>query len=70
MAERAEGPPQRLKTLDFAKPIALILSGVMGHLTDTGEARSIVRNLMGTLPSGSFLSLNDNSLLPAKRRAK
>jgi hypothetical protein len=61
MAERAEGPPQRLKTLDFAKPIALILSGVMGHVTDTGEARSIVRNLMGTLPSGSFLSLDDGT---------
>src|SRR6266568_672531 len=49
------------KTLDFAKPIALILSGVMGHVTDTGEARSIVRNLMGALPSGSYLSLNDGT---------
>jgi hypothetical protein len=49
------------KTLDFAKPIALILSGVMGHVTDTGQARSIVRNLMGPLPSGSYLSLNDGT---------
>jgi O-methyltransferase involved in polyketide biosynthesis len=49
------------KTLDFAKPIALILSGVMGHVTDTGQARSIVRNLMGALPSGSYLSLNDGT---------
>jgi S-adenosyl methyltransferase len=49
------------KTLDFAKPIALILSGVMGHVTDTGQARSIVRNLIGALPSGSYLSLNDGT---------
>jgi hypothetical protein len=49
------------KTLDFAKPIALILSGVMGHVADTGQARSIVRNLMDALPSGSYLSLNDGT---------
>jgi len=49
------------KTLDFAKPIGLILSGVMGHVTDTAKARSIVRNLMGYLPSGSYLSLNDGT---------
>jgi hypothetical protein len=49
------------KTLDFAKPIGLILSGVMGHVTDTATARSIVRNLMGYLPSGSYLSLNDGT---------
>jgi len=49
------------KTLDFAKPIGLILSGVMGHVTDTDQARSIVRNLMGYLPSGSYLSLNDGT---------
>ena len=49
------------KTLDFAKPIGLILSGVMGHVTDTAKARSIVHNLMGYLPSGSYLSLNDGT---------
>jgi len=49
------------KTLDFAEPIALILSGIMGHVTDNGEARSIVRNLMDALPTGSYLSLNDGT---------
>ena len=48
-------------TLDFAKPIALILSGIVGHITDTGEARSVVRSLMDALPSGSYLSLNDGT---------
>ena len=32
-------------TLDFTKPIALILSGVLGHVVDIGQARSIVRPL-------------------------
>jgi hypothetical protein len=49
------------KTLDFTQPIALILSGIVGHVTDTGEARSIVRRLMDALPSGSYLSLNDGT---------
>ena len=52
---------EAVTALDFAKPIALILSGIMGHVTDTGEARSIVRNLMDALPSGSYLSLNDGT---------
>ena len=54
LAEAAE-------TLDFTKPIALILSGVLGHIVDIDEARSIVRSLMGALPSGSYLSLNDGT---------
>lgn len=52
-------------TLDFTKPIALILSGILGHVTDTGEARSIVRRLMHALPSGSYLSLNDGTSVVA-----
>jgi hypothetical protein len=49
------------KTLDFTRPIALILSGIMGHVTEIGEARSIVHRLMDALPSGSYLSLNDGT---------
>src|SRR5262245_15558545 len=44
------------KTLDFGQPVALILSGVLGHVTDTGQARSIAQRLMDALPSGSYLS--------------
>jgi O-methyltransferase involved in polyketide biosynthesis len=47
------------KTLDFGRPIALVLSGIMGHVPDAEEARSIVRRLLAALPSGSCLSLND-----------
>ncbi|MQA87959.1 MAG: SAM-dependent methyltransferase, partial [Streptosporangiales bacterium] len=46
------------KTLDFGKPIALILSGILGHI-DYDDACRIVRRLMDPLPSGSYLSLND-----------
>ena len=49
------------KTLDFTKPVALILNGVLGHLTDGDQARAIVRQLMAPLPAGSYLSLMDGT---------
>jgi S-adenosyl methyltransferase len=61
LREAGEIMPEAAKTLDFTKPIALILSGILGHVTDTGEARSIVHRLMDALPSGSYLSLNDGT---------
>jgi len=54
------------QTLDFAEPIALILHGVLGHVADTGEARSIVHSLMGALPSGSYLDLADGTSYTAE----
>ena len=53
------------KTLDFDQPVALILSGILGHVPDTGEARDIVSRLMGGLPSGSYLSINDGTRVVA-----
>ena len=53
------------KTLDFDQPIALILSGIMGFIPDTGEARSIVHSLTGALPSGSYLDFCDGIHAPA-----
>ncbi|TWF80538.1 O-methyltransferase involved in polyketide biosynthesis [Pseudonocardia hierapolitana] len=43
------------KTLDFSQPIALLLIGVLGHIQDYDEARSIVSRLLGALPAGSYL---------------
>jgi hypothetical protein len=48
LAEAAE-------TLDFHRPVALFLIGVLGHIADYDEARSIVRRLLDGLPSGSYL---------------
>ena len=47
-------------TLDFSKPVALILIGVLGHVTDDDEASSIVGRLLDPLPSGSYLALADS----------
>jgi hypothetical protein len=49
------------RTLDLTRPTALILSGILGHVSDYDEARSIVRRLLEGLPSGSHLSVNDGS---------
>src|SRR5260370_1362210 len=53
-------------TLDFTKPVALILSGVLGHVVDIDQARSIVRRLLAGLPAGSYLSLNDGTSVIAR----
>ncbi|WP_406005069.1 SAM-dependent methyltransferase [Streptomyces sp. NBC_00637] len=49
------------ETLDLSRPTALILSNILGHVADYGQARSIVKSLMEALPSGSYLSVNDGS---------
>jgi hypothetical protein len=49
------------ETLDFTQPVALMLMGILGHVTDDGEARSIVRRLLDALPSGSYLTLYDGT---------
>jgi S-adenosyl methyltransferase len=49
------------ETLDFGQPIALILNGILGHVPDIAEARSIVRRLVDDLPSGSYLSITDGT---------
>lgn len=51
--------------LDFSRPVGLILSGIMGHVPDTGEAQAIVRRLLEPLPGGSCLSLNDGTSVVA-----
>jgi S-adenosyl methyltransferase len=48
------------KTLDLTKPVALMLMGVLGHIGDYGEARSIVLRLLDGLPRGSYLAINDS----------
>ncbi|GII94029.1 SAM-dependent methyltransferase [Sinosporangium siamense] len=45
--------------LDLTRPVALILSGVTGHIADHDRARAVVAHLMDGLPPGSHLSLND-----------
>jgi hypothetical protein len=49
------------KTLDFTQPVALMLMGVLGHITDDDEAYAIVRRLLAALPSGSYLVVYDDT---------
>ncbi len=52
---------QAARTLDFSRPVGLMLMGILGLVPDHDEARSVVRRLLDALPSGSFLALNDGS---------
>ncbi|MGC5341806.1 SAM-dependent methyltransferase [Streptomyces sp. AM 4-1-1] len=45
-------------SLDLTAPVGLVVSDVLGHITDLDEARDVVRRLTGALPSGSYLSLS------------
>jgi hypothetical protein len=47
--------------LDLTKPVALMFMGVLGHVADHDEARSIVARLLAALPSGSYLALNEGA---------
>jgi len=46
-------------TLDFTKPVALMLLGIVCHILDNDEACRIVNGLLDALPSGSHLVLCD-----------
>jgi hypothetical protein len=49
------------QTLNFTQPIGLMMLGILGHIGDDDEARSIVRRLVEGLPSGSYLTLCDGT---------
>ncbi|MCO1657663.1 SAM-dependent methyltransferase [Pseudonocardia humida] len=49
------------RTLDFDEPVALILSGILGHVADYDEARAVVGRLVGALAPGSHLLICDGS---------
>jgi S-adenosyl methyltransferase len=49
------------RTLDFDQPVALLMIGVLGHVEDYDEARSIVRQLLDGLPPGSYLVESDGT---------
>jgi hypothetical protein len=49
------------RTLDLSKPVALFLMGILGHIEDDAEAKSIIDKIMAQLPSGSYLAMYDGS---------
>ncbi len=46
------------ETLDFSKPIAIMMLGILNFIVDTGQARTILRHLLGAVPSGSYISIS------------
>ncbi len=48
-------------TLDFTQPIALIMLGILGQIPDSDHPHEIVGRLIGELPSGSYLVINDGT---------
>ncbi|WP_020522474.1 SAM-dependent methyltransferase [Catelliglobosispora koreensis] len=49
-------------TLDFSKPIAVMLLGIVNFVVDDAEATSIVRKLVDAVPSGSYLVISHPTL--------
>ena len=49
------------RTLDFTRPTALMLMGILGLVAHYDEARSIVSRLMAALPPGSYLAVSDGA---------
>jgi hypothetical protein len=52
--------PQRIldeagRTLDFDRPIAIMLLGILNFIVDDDQAYAIVRQLLSAVPSGSYL---------------
>jgi S-adenosyl methyltransferase len=56
-------------TLDFERPIGLILMNILGHVADLDDARAIVRTLVTALPAGSYLIVSDATIVLYRLRS-
>ncbi|NJP72013.1 SAM-dependent methyltransferase [Streptomyces sp. C1-2] len=54
LAEAAE-------TLDFTRPVALTMLGIMGQISDADRPAELVSTLLAGLPAGSYLALSDGT---------
>jgi hypothetical protein len=46
------------KTLDFSRPVAVMLVAVLHHIRDSDDPAGIVRTLMAAVPQGSYLVIS------------
>jgi S-adenosyl methyltransferase len=53
---------QAAQTLDFSKPVVLMLVAILHFIPDADDPRAIVAELVGTLAKGSYLALSATSL--------
>jgi hypothetical protein len=49
------------RTLDFGRPVALMMLGVLGQVPDSADPGAIVTRLLAALPPGSYLALSDGT---------
>ncbi|MFJ8058592.1 SAM-dependent methyltransferase [Streptomyces sp. NPDC096142] len=49
------------KTLDFDKPIALTMLGILGQIPDSDEPEAVVSRFLEALPPDSYLALSDGT---------
>ncbi|MGH3326758.1 MAG: SAM-dependent methyltransferase [Streptomycetales bacterium] len=49
-------------TLDFTRPVAVMLLGLLNFVLDTDEAQAVVNRLLDAVPSGSYLVLTHPTL--------
>jgi len=47
------------RTLDFSRPVALMMLGIVGQVPDSDDPQSIIERLLDAMPSGSYLALSD-----------
>ncbi|MFC4053545.1 SAM-dependent methyltransferase [Actinomadura syzygii] len=49
------------ETLDFDEPVALLLLGILGHLTDEEDPEGVLGRLVAALAPGSHVVINDGT---------
>jgi hypothetical protein len=56
------------KTLDFSKPVGVMMLGIVHHLTDDGDARAVIEAIMdGVCPDSHLaISVNTNVINPER----
>ena len=66
-ASRTRSLSGAARTLDFTQPVALLLLGVLHHISGTDQAQEIVRRLVAALAPGSFLAVNHSTSAVQRR---
>ncbi len=47
-------------TLDFSRPVAIMMLGILGQIPDSDAPEAIVGRLLDAVPSGSYLAIGDS----------
>jgi len=48
-------------TLDFTRPVAITMLGILPFIGDDDEARGVVRRLLAAVPAGSYLAITHST---------